>query len=214
MRILTERKVITCKNPENLFSGADASVGPTKGSANPPKKEKTGFFSKAARTERKDERKADKAVRVEKREKRRAERKAKYGARPLKQIGGFFKDHLPSLKKKGSGYVKTNPDGTETPVDPKNVQKVGDVIIDKTDASGKPLVAEAGKAIVNYTKAETVEAEGPDGNIQTYKATDTEENDGKGPDESKGMDPKLKWGLIIGGVVLGGAILWKVLKKK
>ncbi len=208
MRIITEA-------PIEVRSSADAGTGPTKGAANPPKKAKTGFFSKAASTERKAERKADKAVRVEKRAARRAARKAKYGARPLKQIGGFFKDHLPSLKKSGSGYVKVSPDGSETPVDPKNVAKVGDVIIDKTDASGKPLIAEAGKAVVNYTKAETVEAEGPDGNIAVYKAADTEANDGaKDPEGGKPMSMGAKIGIGVGVAFVLGLILYKVFKPK
>ena len=71
------------------------------------KKDKTGFFSKAKRTERKDDRRKERAE-------RKAERKAKYGSRPLNPFskGGkqFWKDKLPKLKKKANGdFEKTMP---------------------------------------------------------------------------------------------------------
>jgi hypothetical protein len=203
-------KIIT-NNPIQVEKSSNASGADEKLAAAKAKQKSNGIFSQGAKADRKEARTEAKAERIEKRVEKRLARRAKYGARPLKQVGGFFKDELATIKKTGSGYVKTNADGSETPVDTANIAKVGNILVDKADAGGKPLVAEAGKAIVNYTKSETVDATAPDGSIQTYKATDTEADDGA--PAKKPMDPKLKWGLIIGGVAVAVLIAWKLKKK-
>ena len=101
------------------------------------KKAKTGFFSKAKRTERK-------AERVEKRTTRRENRKAKYGARPLNPFtqGGkqFWKNNLPKLRKKANGkFEKTLPDGTQQEIDAANA------LIISTEAAKKAAAEAAAK---------------------------------------------------------------------
>ena len=116
--------------PNASFSFADGDepkggTTPTStGGTTPPadtktKKAKTGYFSKARRTERKDDRKKEKAE-------RKANRKAKYGSRPLNPFskGGkqFWKDKLPKLRKKSNGdFEKTMPDGSIVIVKGKDV---------------------------------------------------------------------------------------------
>lgn len=188
MKIITANNIIVQKGValDPYFSNADAKA----------KKEKDGFFSKGKRDERKAERKVDKTKRVEKRETRRAERKAKYGARPLKQAVGVFKDALPGVFKKsdGSGYQK--PDGTDVPKE--NIAALpGGVMVDKTDAAGRNVVVEGGKPVVNYKPNEVVQAEGADGTIGFYKATDTTTDSS----EAKKPISTTQW-LLIGGSVL------------
>jgi len=103
------------------------------------KKAKTGFFSKAKRTERKDERKEKKAIRI-------AKRTAKYGARALalnpftKDGKKFYKDIIPTLKKKINGkFQKTLPDGTQQEIDAANA------LIIATEAAKKAAAEAAAK---------------------------------------------------------------------
>lgn len=210
MRIITTNEIVIQQggNTNEFYQNADG------------KAKKPGFFSKESKLERQTERKADKTARVEKRKKRRADRKAKYGARPLKQAAGVFKDHLPFVKKEGSGYVKTNPDGSTAPVDPSNVQKLagkaGEVLVDKTDAAGKPLLTEvvngATKAIVSYNPNEVVQAEGANGELGYYKADDTEATPEGGKKE--GMSTTTIVLLSVGGLALLGTIIYLVKRNK
>lgn len=126
--------------PNASFSFADGNK-PTDGTKptadTKTKKAKTGFFSKAKRTERK-------AERVEKRTTRRENRKAKYGARPLNPFtkGGkqFWKNNLPKLKKKANGkFEKTLPDGTKQEIDAANA------LIIATEAAKKAAAEAAAK---------------------------------------------------------------------
>ena len=101
------------------------------------KKAKTGFFSKARRTERKDDR-------IKTRTERREKRRAKYGVRPLNPFtqGGkqFWKNNLPKLKKKANGkFEKTLPDGTQQEIEAANA------LIVATEAAKKAAAEAAAK---------------------------------------------------------------------
>lgn len=154
-----------------------------------------GYFSKESRAARQEGRAISKILRAEAKTKRRADRRAKRGARPLHHIlvGGFrkFKDILPKVRRKkdGSGYVKTNPDGSVEEVASKNVTQLPPptgsntpVLIDKTDVAGKAIATEVvkGVAIASalYEEAETEAITDDAGNVQVYKLSDVEDKSG------------------------------------
>ncbi len=163
--------------------------------------------------------KAGHQARVEKR----AARRAKRNARPLTKTGQWFHDHLPHVKKKTDGtFSKTLPDGTEKTVPAANVNQLPGtgVLVDKTDANGKKLVTDtvagAPTAATQYAANETVQATAPDGSIQTYKATDTE--DGESTDDGTPADGSMSTTTMVllgvGALVVIGAIVYFVKRGK
>jgi hypothetical protein len=118
------------------YAGGDDEKGKDDKKAK-EKKAKTGFFSKARRTERKDDR-------IKTRTERREKRRAKYGVRPLNPFtqGGkqFWKNNLPKLKKKANGkFEKTLPDGTQQEIEAANA------LIVATEAAKKAAAEAAAK---------------------------------------------------------------------
>lgn len=212
-------KVIT--SSEIIYSNAFGKRKKDKGTSDEkPKKEKTGFFSK----EKKEERKENRGERQKDRSVRRAERRAKRGARPLKTYTKngkqWFKDHLPKVRKKsGGGYEKVNKDGTVTPVADKDVVKIPpppdspkgteEILIDKTETNGKKMVAEfvAGipEVVVDYAQNEVTAVDGDTGGVEYYKNEDIE--------DAGGMSKGTKTALIVGGVLVGLAIIGFVIYK-
>lgn len=202
-------KVIT--SSEIIYSNAFGKRRKKDSSEKPSEKEtkKGGFFSK----EKRDSRQEKRAERKEDRVVRRAERRAKRGSRPLKTYTKngkqWFKDHLPKVRKKADGsFEKVNNDGTITPV--KDVLKLPktDVLIDKLDANTKNVVTEiiggVPQAVVDYSANEVTAIDGDTGGVEYYKNEDLEE---------VGMSKQTKTLLIVGGVVVGLAILGFVIYK-
>lgn len=194
--------------------------GQAKGWGVPPKKEKTGFFSKSKKEGRKETRRE-----------RRANRKAKYGARPLNPTtkGGkqFYKDHLPNLKKKADGnYEKTLPNGDKQDIPKEQVQiimppagskSVEPIAIDKKDlATPQEVVTQVvGNTLQvskNYVESQVEKV--VDGGAETvYKKADVVDADS--PEAKKPMS-KTTIALLIGGgvlVLVAGYFIYKKMKK-
>jgi hypothetical protein len=213
MRIKTTNDVIVLKKGqpfnEYYMSNADYSnaIGTSTGTGatvkskdstkTPVKKAK--FFSKEKRAERKENR-------IEKR----AERRAKRGARPLKQVGAWFKDHLPRVKKNNDGsYTKATVNGQET-VDPKNVASIGSsgILVDKSDAKGRDLKTEVingvQTAVVNYAQGEVEKLIGDNGQEAVYAKDDVD----------TGMSMGAKIGIAVGIAVTLGTIIYLVKRNK
>lgn len=222
--------------PNASFSFADGDepkggTTPTStGGTTPPadtktKKAKTGFFSKAKRTERKDERKEKRAI-------RKGNRKAKYGARPLigmlKAGKKYFKDRLPKLKKKADGnYEKTLPDGKTVDVPKDQVQILPPpagapagtqpLAVEKADLkTGGQIATEIvnGETIVTNTYAEnqTEKAVDESGKEQVYKKADVVDADSS--EAKKPMSTLVKVGLGVGAAAVLGVIIYLVVRPK
>jgi hypothetical protein len=188
-------------------------------------KEHHGFFSK----EKMDARKA-------KRETRRSERKAKYGARPLKKmiVNGVhkFKDALPKIrkKKKADGTTvgeKTMPDGSkkEIPLDqihtvPSSKPGVEPTLYDKKDVATSGEVVKqvnptTGEVDLSktYTPEQTEAIDGDNGGEPVvYKKEDVIDKDAVDA-EKPGMSSGMKTTLIVGGIVIGVAIVAFIIYK-
>ncbi len=206
MKVITSSEIIY----SNAWGDKRKARKEKGGSDEKPKKEKTGIFSK----EKKEERKENRAERQKDRSVRRAERRAKRGARPLKTYTKngkqWFKDHLPKVRKKSDGsFEKVNKDGTTTPV--AEVVKIPktDILVDKLDTNAKEVVAEiiggVPEAVVQYSENEVTAVDGDTGGVEYYKNSDVE--------EAGGMSKKTKTILIVGGVLVGLAILGFVIYK-
>lgn len=197
---------------------------------------KTGFFSKEKRADRKENRIENRAERKENRANRKAARKAKYGARPLKKmiVNGVhkFKDALPKLrkKKKSDGTTvgeKTMPDGTtkEIPLgqihtvasskqgaeptlyDKKDLATSGEVVKQVNPATGEVDLSKT------YTEeqTETIDTENG-GEPEVYKKEDVIDKDAVDA-EKPGMSSGMKTTLIVGGIVIGVAIVAFIIYK-
>lgn len=214
--------------PNASFSFADGDE--PKGGTTPPadtktKKAKTGFFSKARRTERKDDR-------IKTREERKANRKAKYGSRPLNPFskGGkqFWKDKLPKLRKKSNGdFEKTMPDGSIVIVKGKDVtiipapkgapagtQPLAVETADLKTGGQIATIVENGETIVTNTYAEnqTEKAVDESGKEQVYKKADVVNADSS--EAKKPMSTLVKVGLGVGAAAVLGVIIYLVVRPK
>ena len=163
------------------------------------------------------------AERKENRDRRRATRKAKKDARALKKVSKngkeIYQDKLPTLNKDASGnFTKTLEDGTSVSVPANQTQTIvapngTSTTFDKKDIdTPKELIKTINpttnqvELIKEYTPEETEVAFDNAGNEQVYKKADV-----------GGMSKGLKTGLIIGGSILGlaliGLIIYKFKKK-
>jgi hypothetical protein len=179
------------------------------------------------RTERKTQRGIRKSERVAERksnkDRRRATRRAKKDARALKKTTkngkDIYQDKIPPLTKDATGnFIKTNPDGSTTVI-PKEETKVitnsngTTTTYDNKDISSTDKVIQQinpvtkqNELIGEYTEEQTEVALDDKGNEQVYKKADV-----------GGMSKGLKIGLIVGGSVVGlaliGLIIYKLKKK-
>jgi hypothetical protein len=209
------RTVNTNVKPNNSFSFADGD----------DKKAKKGFFSKEKRTLRKDERKEKRAIRKGKRE-------AKYGARPLigmlKSGKKFFKDRLPSLKKKANGdFEKTLPDGKTVDVPKDQVQILPPpagapagtqpLAVEKSELkTGGQIATENvnGEIIVTntYSENQTEKAIGENGQEQVYKKADVVDADSS--EAKKPMSTLVKVGIGVAATAVLGVIIYLIVRPK
>jgi hypothetical protein len=246
MRIITNRPIISSENAD-LYSNADDAATEKKQSifkrAIEGQKKATGgavdkYYTDAEiakrqgertkkRTDKKTRKATNKAERIaerkENRDRRRATRKAKKDARALKKVSKYgkeiYQDKLPTLNKDASGnFTKTLEDGTSVSVPANQTQTIvapngTSTTFDKKDIdTPKELIKTINpttnqvELIKEYTPEETEVAFDNAGNEQVYKKADV-----------SGMSKGLKIGLIVGGSVLGlaliGLIIYKLKKK-
>jgi hypothetical protein len=246
MKIITNRPIITSKNTDFYSNADDAATEKKQGifkRAIAGQKKATGgvvdkYYSDAEIAKRQGQRgtkRADRrtqrgirkservAERKENRDRRRATRKAKKDARALKKVSKngkeIYQDKLPTLNKDASGnFTKTLEDGTSVSVPANQTQTIvapngTSTTFDKKDIdTPKELIKTINpttnqvELIKEYTPEETEVAFDNAGNEQVYKKADV-----------GGMSKGLKIGLIVGGSVLGlaliGLIIYKLKKK-
>jgi hypothetical protein len=246
MRIITKRPIISSENADLYSNADDAGTEKKQGifkRAIAGQKKATGgavdkYYTDAEiakrqgqrttkRTERKTRRATNKAERIaerkENRDRRRATRKAKKDARALKKVSKYgkeiYQDKLPTLTKDASGnFTKQLEDGSNVSVPASQTQTIvapngSATTFDKKDIdTPKELIKTINpttnqvELIKEYTPEETEVAFDNAGNEQVYKKADV-----------GGMSKGLKIGLIVGGSVLGlaliGLIIYKLKKK-
>ena len=163
------------------------------------------------------------AERTANRDRRRATRQAKKDARALKKVNKngkeVYQDKLPILTIDANGnYIKTNPDGSTTIIPKEQIKVIvnpngTNTVYDSKDINNAQNVIQKfdtntnqTQLIEEYTQEQTEVALDEKGNEQVYKKADV-----------GGMSKGLKIGLIVGGSILGlaliGLIIYKLKKK-
>lgn len=163
------------------------------------------------------------AERTANRERRRATRQAKKNARALKKTTKYgkdiYQDKIPPLTKDATGnFIKTNPDGSTIVIPKEETKTITNPNGTTTTYDNKDIIStdkviqqinpntKQNELIGEYTEEQTEVALDDKGNEQVYKKADV-----------SGMSKGLKIGLIVGGSVLGlaliGLIIYKLKKK-
>jgi hypothetical protein len=246
MRIITNRPIISSENADLYSNADDAGTEKKQGifkRAIAGQKKATGgavdkYYSDTEIAKRQGQRgtkRADRrtqrgirkservAERKENRERRRATRKAKKDARALRKVTKngqeIYQDRLPILTIDANGnYIKTNPDGSTTIIPKEQIKVIvnpngTNTVYDSKDINNAQNVIQ--KVDTNTNQTQLIEEYTPEqtevlfdnaGNEQVYKKADV-----------GGMSKGLKIGLIVGGSVLGlaliGLIIYKLKKK-
>ena len=131
-----------------------------------------------------------------------------------------------------SGLGKQMPDGTMKPISKEEVtkgpdgnqyekqdlnpvgnEKAPEMMDDPNNPGAKILAKEVPQEDIVEVKVPNETNPNAPSTTETYKKSDVLDKDGK-PLASAGMNPTLKWGLIIGGVVLAGVVIYLLARKK